>query len=103
VADILGGTGTPQVRVRVSGPGQAEDVLSTAGLRVTRDGEHLVVAGAEDPAEITRVLAGHGLYVSELTPIRPDLESAFLSLTADEGLGTEADRQSPGSATEGAA
>ena len=70
---------------------------------MTRDGEHLLVTGAEDPAEITRALAGHGLYVRELTPIRPDLESAFLSLTADEGLGSEADRNAGGLATGGAA
>ena len=70
---------------------------------VARDGEHLLVTGAEDPAEITRVLAGHGLYVRELTPIRPDLESAFLSLTADEGLGSEADRDAGGLTTGGAA
>ncbi|MDV3220791.1 ABC transporter ATP-binding protein [Intrasporangium sp.] len=102
VADILGGAGTAQVRVGVSSPAQAEDVLTAAGLRVSRDGVRLLVSGAEDPAEITRLLAGQGLYVAELTPVRPDLESAFLSLTADEGLGSEADRQA-GGATEGAA
>ena len=71
--------------------------------QLRRDGEHLLVTGAEDPAEITRVLAGHSLYVRELTPIRPDLESAFLTLTADEGLGSEADRDAGGLATGGAA
>ena len=103
VADILGGAGAPQVRVTVSSPAQAEDVLTTAGLRVSRDDSHLVVSGADDPAEITRLLAGHALYVSELTPIRPDLESAFLLLTSDEGLGSDADRQAGGLATGGAA
>ena len=103
VADILGGAGAPQVRVAVSSPAQAEDVLTTAGLRVSRDDTHLVVSGVEDPAEITRLLAGHALYVSELTPIRPDLESAFLLLTSDEGLGSDADREAGGLATGGAA
>jgi ABC-2 type transport system ATP-binding protein len=103
VVDILGGSGAPQVRVAVASPAQAEDVLSTAGLRVSRDGDHLLVTGAEDPAEITRVLAGQGLYVSELMPLRPDLESAFLSLTADEGLGSEADREAGGLTQGGAA
>ena len=46
---------------------------------------------------------GTGLYVRELTPIRPDLESAFLTLTADEGLGSEAHRDAGGLATGGAA
>jgi ABC-2 type transport system ATP-binding protein len=103
VADILGGSGAAQVRVHVATPSRAEEVLSAAGLQVTRDGEHLLVAGAEDPADITRHLAEHGLYVRELTTMRPDLESAFLSLTAEEGLGTEADRQAGGQATGGAA
>lgn len=103
VADILGGGGAAQVRVAVAAPARAEDVLTAAGLRVNREEAHLLVSGADDPAEITRLLAGHGLYVSELTPIRPDLESAFLSLTADEGLGSEADLRAGGLATGGAA
>ena len=36
---------------------------------------------------ITRLLADQGLYVSELTPVRRDLESVFLELTAEEQLG----------------
>ena len=103
VADILGGTGAARVRVGVPEPHRAEDVLCEGGLQVTREGAHLVVAGAEDPAEITRLLAEHGLFVNELTPIRADLESAFLALTAEEGLGTEADRRAGGLVEGGAA
>jgi hypothetical protein len=33
------------------------------------------------------VLANHGLYVFELTAVRPDLEAVFLELTAEEHLG----------------
>jgi hypothetical protein len=36
---------------------------------------------------VTRRLAQQELYVSELVPVRADLESVFLELTADEGLG----------------
>jgi hypothetical protein len=70
-------------------------VLQADGFSLTRDGQHLLV-GTEDPSAVTRALAGHGLYVSELVPVRPDLESAFLSLTADEGLGSDADRLAGG-------
>ncbi|GAA2746448.1 ABC transporter ATP-binding protein [Terrabacter aerolatus] len=91
VADILGGNGLAQVRVGVSSPERAEQVLRDAGFDPTREGQHLLV-GAEDPSAVTRALAGQGLYVSELVPVRPDLESAFLALTADEGLGSPADR-----------
>jgi hypothetical protein len=33
------------------------------------------------------VLADRGLYVEELVPVRRDLESVFLELTADDHLG----------------
>ena len=32
---------------------------------------------------MTRVLAEHGHYLEELTPVTADLESAFLALTAE--------------------
>jgi ABC-2 type transport system ATP-binding protein len=102
VSDILGGSGVAQVRVRVASPDRAQQVLRDEGFTPTRDGEHLVVA-AEDPSSVTRALAGHGLYVSELVPVRPDLESAFLALTADQGLGGEADRVAGGHVGGGAA
>jgi ABC-2 type transport system ATP-binding protein len=38
---------------------------------------------------VTRRLAQQELYVSELIPVRADLESVFLELTADEGLGDD--------------
>ena len=102
VSDILGGSGVAQVRVGVAAPDRAEQVLRDAGFTPTRDGQYLVV-GVEDPSAVTRALAGHGLYVSELVPIRPDLESAFLALTADQGLGSDADRAAGGRTTGGAA
>ncbi len=94
VSDILGGAGAAgaaQVRVGVASPDRAAEVLAADGFTVTRDDGYLVV-GTDDPAAVTRSLAGHGLYVAELVPVRPDLESAFLALTADEGLGSDADR-----------
>ena len=44
-------------------------------------GDLLVVEGHEHPEEITKLLAGKGVYVSELSAIRPTLESFFLKLT----------------------
>ena len=97
VRDILGGNAVAQVRVGVAAPDRAAQVLQAAGFSVSREGEHLLV-GTDDPAAVTRALAGHGLYVSELMAVRPDLESAFLALTADEGLGSQADRVAGGAA-----
>jgi ABC-2 type transport system ATP-binding protein len=36
---------------------------------------------------VTQLLAERGLYVSELRPDQVDLETVFLELTKDEGLG----------------
>ena len=44
--------------------------------------------GPQDASEITRVLAAHDLFVNELTPDLPDLESVFLDLTRDDTLGS---------------
>ena len=37
--------------------------------------------GHEHPEEITRALAARDLYVTELSAVRPDLETFFLRLT----------------------
>jgi ABC-2 type transport system ATP-binding protein len=57
--------------------------LFGAGFSTRRDGSHLYVDEAPDPAEITRVLAAEGIYVRELVTDRPDLETVFLRLTGD--------------------
>jgi ABC-2 type transport system ATP-binding protein len=86
VADVIGDQGATSIRVGVADPVTAQRILTEGGLLVSLDGELLVVEGASDGAEITRRLAAHDLFVSELTPVRADLESVFLELTADEGL-----------------
>src|SRR5215212_4679735 len=78
-------------------PARAATVLAEAGFAVRSlpDGMLNVSAGAGagqsatdlDLALITRLLAEHGLYVFELTPVRADLESVFLELTAEDHLG----------------
>jgi ABC-2 type transport system ATP-binding protein len=88
--------GTGSVRtytVAVADPGAAADVLKRARYRVIREGRKLNVESAmvEEPSigeAITRVLAQHGIYVRELTPVHADLESAYLQLTRDESLPT---------------
>jgi ABC-2 type transport system ATP-binding protein len=93
VEEILGAATSARVRVGVSSPDRAEQVLRADGFEVTRDGADLLVT-TDDGASVTRALAGHGLFVGELVPQRPDLESAFLALTAGEELGSAADAQS---------
>lgn len=80
VADLLGES-VARTRVRVPRPGEAATHLRDAGFTVEQVGDRLVVEGHEQPGEITRLLAARGLYVEELSVIRPDLESFFLRLT----------------------
>jgi ABC-type multidrug transport system ATPase subunit len=102
VSEILGGAQTTRVRVGVASPERAEELLRQEGFEVSRDSGHLLV-DADDPALVTRILAGHGLYVSELVPVRPDLESAFLALTSGEVLGSETRQRQPGPTDDGSA
>ncbi|WP_432955800.1 ATP-binding cassette domain-containing protein [Micromonospora haikouensis] len=60
----------------------AADALARAGVAVTAHPDHLMLAGVEKPAQVSRILAGQGLYVSELAPVTVDLESVFLELTS---------------------
>ena len=90
VAEVIGTQGGTAVEVGVSDPGAAADALREAGLDVAQHPHGLTVTGVEDPATITRLLAGQGLYVDRLVPTRRDLEDVFLELTAGEQLGAAA-------------
>ncbi|EWT06953.1 ABC transporter [Intrasporangium chromatireducens Q5-1] len=83
VADLLGSS--TQFRVGVPDLQRAAAVLQDAGLPTEQEGAFLRVT-TEDGEQVTRLLAGHGLFVRQLTPMRPDLESAFLRLTSESGL-----------------
>ncbi|MGO4258910.1 ABC transporter ATP-binding protein [Marmoricola sp. RAF53] len=80
VEDLLGESAA-RTRVEVAYPDAAAKHLTAAGYTVAHEGRRLLVEGHEHPEEITRLLAGHDLYVSELAAVRPDLESFFLRLT----------------------
>ncbi|HZW44350.1 MAG TPA: ATP-binding cassette domain-containing protein [Dermatophilaceae bacterium] len=88
VADVIGDQTATSLRVGVADPVAAQRILTEGGLLVRQDGALLVVDGFSDGAEITKRLAAHDLFVNELVPVRADLESVFLELTADEGLET---------------
>ena len=90
VADLIG-TGTTY-RLVVPEPDAAKGVLAEAGFAVVADGAALTVDSDRSPAEITRTLAGAGIWLSELTPVRADLETVFLELTAGDTLGREVER-----------
>jgi ABC-2 type transport system ATP-binding protein len=84
VAQVLAQHASAGVRVRVEAASDlpaAYDALVAAGARVTGEADHLMVTDIERPAAITRLLAEHNIYVSELAPVAVDLESVFLELT----------------------
>jgi ABC-2 type transport system ATP-binding protein len=95
VDDLLGAGNVH--RVVVEDQGAATSALTAKGFKVDRDGRYLRVETDVDPATITRTLGTAGVWLSEITPVRPDLETVFLELTAGETLGhaPENDGQEP--------
>lgn len=95
VSQILA-TGGESVRVGINDPRRAAELLTAAGFTVAPLPDRMLhvtrVGAGLQPAEVTRVLAAGQLFVHELTPVRADLESVFLELTADEHLGAHPDR-----------
>jgi ABC-type multidrug transport system ATPase subunit len=86
VAQVIGSHTVSSVRVGVADVESAHRVLREQGVSVHRDGEHLVVDGVGNAAEITRRLALRGHYVHHLVTVGADLESVFLQLTSGEDL-----------------
>ena len=81
VEDLLGEKRVPHPG-RGGRPARRQALPRVGGVRrhaPRRD--HLVVEGHEHPEQITRLLAEKGIFVRELTEIRPTLESFFLKLT----------------------
>ena len=97
VNEILASNGHMAARVGVSDHLRATDVLTTAGFTVEPLPDRILkvslVHHKLDLAVITRLLADQGLYVSELSPIQPDLESVFLDLTAGQHLTARQERR----------
>jgi ABC-2 type transport system ATP-binding protein len=84
VEDLV--SGTEAYRVDIPRPEPARAALAAAGLDATVDDTGLVVA-TDRPADVTRALASADIWLTGLTPVRRDLESVFLELTADDTLG----------------
>jgi len=90
VDDLLG-SGT-SYRVAVPDGPTAAAVLERAGFAVStteqgRVAGELSVESGGPPEAINRALAESGIWLSELSPVRADLETVFLELTAADTLG----------------
>jgi ABC-2 type transport system ATP-binding protein len=84
VAEVLAGRDSGDLRVGLVDPTAGVAVLTAAGYSVTAMGDAWRVHGGADPGTLSRVLAEHGQYLTELAPIVADLETVFLELTGNE-------------------
>ena len=82
--DELVGAST-SYRVAVPDPDAARRVLDAAGFHLTDD----LLVETDRPADVTRALGAAGIWLSELAPVRRDLESVFLELTSGTEMGAE--------------
>ncbi|WP_144120422.1 ATP-binding cassette domain-containing protein [Catellatospora sichuanensis] len=81
VSVVLAGHDTGEHLVRVADTEQAARLLRAAGATVRIADGALFVGGVSGPAAISETLGQAGLWLTELTPLTPDLESVFLDLT----------------------
>jgi ABC-2 type transport system ATP-binding protein len=87
VAEVLANGHPGGLLVRLDDLDRGRAVLQTAGMQAWLDGDRLRVAlPPGKAATVTRVLAGQGLYLTELRPDEADLEAVFLQLTAERPL-----------------
>jgi ABC-2 type transport system ATP-binding protein len=87
VAEVLAGRSSHDVVIRVPDRDGAGGVLHAAGFALSpfddARGPALTLHDGTSPGEVTRLLAQHGHYLEELTPVQVDLETAFLAITGE--------------------
>jgi ABC-2 type transport system ATP-binding protein len=89
VREVLARGGAEGLIVRVEDLAAGVRALADAGIdSVADDGVLHVRVPATEASDVTRALAGRGIFLSELRPDELDLETVFLELTKDEGPGS---------------
>ncbi len=88
VDEVLATGGARAILVKLGDLGAGRHVLEKAGIPVAPAGPALRVNLPPEQAErVSRTLAEAGLFVTELRPDEADLETVFLELTKDQGVG----------------
>jgi len=88
VSEVLSAGRARGLLVKLADPAAGAVALNQAGIRSEVAGDVVRVDLPPDQGDrVTRTLAERGLYLSELRPDEVDLETVFLELTRDEGLG----------------
>lgn len=85
VAELIGSVTTQ--RVVAPDPTAARAALEADGLVVGTDEGGALTVETADASRVTRVLGQAGVWLSEIGPVRADLESVFLELTEGQALG----------------
>jgi ABC-2 type transport system ATP-binding protein len=83
VADVT--DGGPAVRIRTPQAERLRDALRLTGVAADLAGADEVLARDVDAEAVGRAVAAAGVVVYEMRVEQPDLERAFLALTADTG------------------
>jgi ABC-2 type transport system ATP-binding protein len=84
VSELVAG-GRGGVRVRTPHAAQLHAALTARGISVELDRGGQVIAYGVTTELVGQAVADAGVVVYEMSAQRPDLEDAFLALTADEG------------------
>jgi len=88
VSEVLATTGTSGVIVKLADLEAGRRALADADIPATIQAGAIRADVPADQSElISRTLAQAGLYVTELRPDTVDLETVFLELTRDQGVG----------------
>ncbi|HYN57505.1 MAG TPA: ABC transporter ATP-binding protein [Motilibacterales bacterium] len=86
VGEVLAMAGSAaHLAVRVDAPEQALqalDILAAAGVPASSPSPGMLTVDSASGATVNALLGAQGIWASEITPVRPDLERAFLDLTA---------------------
>ena len=89
VREVLASQRAEGLIVKLRDPTAGAAALSEAGIPASlADGVLRVAVAPLDAERVSRTLAERNLFVTELRPDEQDLETVFLELTRDEGLGS---------------
>lgn len=81
-ADVIGEVAT-SVRLRVDDPERAVAELTAAKFTARREGDHVVVDGVAEPADVSKALARKKLYLTEMRTQRESLASLVQRLAPE--------------------
>ncbi|HZM76616.1 MAG TPA: ATP-binding cassette domain-containing protein [Candidatus Limnocylindrales bacterium] len=82
VTEVLAGHDRGEYFIRAGALDLARTRLEAEGFNVRPVDGGLIASGVTDPAHISETLGREGIWLAELTPLGPDLETVYLDLTA---------------------